>query len=80
MRLTYEKKGWYSIETTLVRETDTKLKGFVNGTIKSTKYVTQGYGIFSRQVAVPSETKMSIECTANKDVKNKKSFWQCKNS
>ena len=83
IKLSYEQKGWHSIEIALVRETDTKLKGFVNGTIKSTKYETQrfgAYGMFSRQVAVPSETKVSVECTANKDVKNKKSFWQCKKS
>jgi hypothetical protein len=78
IKLTYEKKGWNNVEVALVRETDSKLTGFVNGTIKTTRYETRGFGMFSNQVAVPSESKITNECTANKDIKNKKYFWQCK--
>ena len=80
IKLAYEKNGWYNTEVALVRETETNLTGYINGMLKTTKYVTRRGLLFNNlyQEAVTSESKVSHECTANKDIKNKKYFWQCK--
>ncbi len=78
IKVTYEKDGWYDINVTLVRESDTQLTGFINGKKEETEWVTK-YDYFRRpyRTGSPKEVKLNLKCIAKKDIKSEKSFWEC---
>lgn len=78
IKVTYEKKGWYDIQVTLLRESETKLIGFIKGKKEDidwvTKYDNSGNPY---RTGSPKEFNLSLECIAKKDIKSEKSFWEC---